>query len=373
MLQSGLRPVTVPFRCVAFLFAIFLLALAGASTAAGQGRPKKKASKDPPTQTLPLLPDPPSAVSAETARLVFHVSTLSAKGLLSPQTEDAIRELMQAGRGGRFVQLRAFGAGTGDARRVREIVSEIFANKKQPLPALVTIQVGALPLEGAQVAIESVSETKDKKPENPRGLAFFAAQHGKDAAEALDRLASAARSASIAPSDMLRVTCLLGPGTALSDAEPADASRHFPAASVNLAQRLREGSDVSADCEGIARASEASGAAAARQSGVALVNTPKLVFSGSQMAFQQSEPELRLAFERLEKSLEAAGASYRDAVFAHFYPLGRSVDQKLPALEMEFFRRPVPATALIFEGLPSPDASLAIDVVAAIGTGAAPN
>ena len=340
-----------------------LLALSG--IAFGQAKPKKKPDKEPPTQTLPLLPDPPAVSIGETSRLVFHVSHLSAKGLLSPQTQEAIKELMQASRGGRIVMLRAFVAGTGDARRVQTLVSEMFSEKKLPLPALTTVQVGALPLDGAQVVIESVSEEKDKKPMNPAGVAFLRAQHGASFGDAISTLENVAKGFGITGGSMLRVTCYLGAGVDGS-VDASEAVRVFPAAAIDLVERLREGAGTGADCEGIARRSEALGDTVQLRPDAALVNTSKLLFSGAQMAFRNTDAELRLAFERLRKSLTAAGTGYQDAVFAHFYPLSHSVEQKLPDFETEFFGRPIPATVLTFEGLPSLDASLAMDLVAAV-------
>lgn len=301
--------------------------------------------KEPPSQTLPVLKDPPAAVVADTARLTFHVSPLSAKGLLTQQTRDALQALLRANHGAPVVKLRAFVAGTGDARRVQAIVSEIFTDKKQPLPALSTIQVGALPLEGAQVVIESVSE--EKKAQNPNGLAFLAGQHAEDAPAALARLEAAARAANVAAAGMLRVTCFLG---SIDDAEAAGlaASRAFPSAAVNFVQRLRLSAGSAADCEGVGRRGNAG------------VNTPKLIFTGAQMAFGTQDSDLRLAFERLEKTLNSLGAGDSDVIFSKIYSLSRAIEEKLPASRN-------PATILIVEGLPSPDASMAIEVIAAAG------
>jgi hypothetical protein len=57
-----------------------------------------KNEKEPETQTLPLPPEPPSAVVAETGKLAFHVSPLSAKGLLTQQIHDAIKALDRANK-----------------------------------------------------------------------------------------------------------------------------------------------------------------------------------------------------------------------------------------------------------------------------------
>ena len=55
----------------------------------------KKKTEEPVTQTLPLLKDPPSAIAAETDRLIFQVSPLSNKGLLSQQVRDALKALLR--------------------------------------------------------------------------------------------------------------------------------------------------------------------------------------------------------------------------------------------------------------------------------------
>ena len=341
----------------------FVLMVALAAMVSGQAKPKKKAGKEPPTQTLPVLPDPPAAVAAETARLAFHVSPLSNKGLLSPQTQEAVKEVMQASRGGRVVKLRAFVAGTGDARRVQTIVSEMFADKKQPLPALTTIQVGALPMEGAQVVLESVSE--EKKAVNPGGLAFLAAQHGATAKEAIERLSAVAKAANVETADMLRVTCFLG---SMDDEAVAlgDAARAFPGAAMDFVERLRGGSAASADCEGVGRLKQTSGDPVQLRNGVALVNTAKLVFSGSQMAFGDKEADLRLAFQRLQKAIEPLGVGYPDVFFYHLYSLTRAVEQRVNGIRSGFFAQGSPDSMLIMEGLPSPDASMAMEVVAGV-------
>jgi enamine deaminase RidA (YjgF/YER057c/UK114 family) len=331
----------VPFRRILALALSLIFAALAVGTIGAQ-------RKEPPSQTLPVLKDPPAAVVADTARLTFHVSPLSAKGLLTQQTRDALQALLRANHGAPMVKLRAFVAGTGDARRVQAIVSEIFTDKKQPLPALSTIQVGALPLEGAQIAIESVSE--DKKSQNPNGLVFFPAQHAEDAPAALERLEAAARNANVAAADMLRVTCFLG---SRDDAEPARlaASRLFPSAALDFVQRLRASAGSSADCEAVGR----------RGNGGA--NTPKLIFTGAQMAFGDRDSDLRLAFERLEKTLNSLGAGDSDVIFSNLYLLGysvrRAIEERLPPLRN-------PASTLIVEGLPSPDASMAIEVVVAV-------
>jgi hypothetical protein len=59
-------------------------------------------------------------------------------------------------------------------------------------------------------------------------------------------------------------------------------------------------------------------------SGAAAVSTPKLIFSGAQMAFGDQDGDVRLAFQRLGKALEPLGVSYQDVVFSNIYPLTRA-------------------------------------------------
>src|SRR5262245_20285742 len=95
-----------------------------------------KKKKEEETQTLVVPKDPPQAVVADTRRLVFHVTPLSAKGLLSQQVRDALKALGRLSGSASVVKIRAFVAGTGDVRRVRDIVSETFTDRKQSVPAL---------------------------------------------------------------------------------------------------------------------------------------------------------------------------------------------------------------------------------------------
>ena len=103
------------------------------------------------------------------------------------------------------------------------------------------------------------------------------------------------------------------------------------------------------------------------QNGAALVNAPKIVLTGTQMAFRDTDADLRLAFERLGKALEPFGVSYKDVFWASFYPLTRPVEEKIRTMQIRFFDRAKPpaGTMLLFEGLPSLDATMAVDVMAA--------
>ena len=212
-----------------------VLTLACVLAANAPAQKNKKKTEEPVTQTLPLLKDPPSAVAAETDKLVFQVSPLSNKGLLSQQVRDALKALLRDNHGAAIVKLRAFVAGSGDMRRVPTIVSETFTDHKLALPAVSTIEVGALPMEGAQVVIESVAV--EKKTVNPNGLAFYSAQPVAQ----LRPLTGA-----------LRATCFLKSLDDLAIVRSRVVAA-FPGAVVNFVQSQRLGFEAADVCESVAR------------------------------------------------------------------------------------------------------------------------
>ena len=351
---------------------IVLAGLALALDLSWQGRKKKKA-EDEITQTLPELKDPPLAVSAETAKLVFHVSPLSGKGLLTQQVKDALKALFQENHGAGIVRLRAFVAGSGDLRRVQQIVSEVFTDRKLNLPAVSTVQVGALPLEGAQVTIESIA--MEKRAVNPNGLAFFSGQQTKDVKLSVAQLQTAVKSAGV--SEVLRATCFLSSLDSLEAARTA-LSAAFPGAVLNYVQLQRNAAEPLAECEAVGRLTSAPSAvvvllnppalaSSPNYSQIALVSAPKLVLTGTQMAFGEQDSDVRLAYERLGKALESQGASQKDVFWSSTYPLTRTIIDKIRAARFEFMDRahPPASTLILFEGLPSLDASFATDVIAA--------
>lgn len=107
------------------------LALAPGVTAQKKTKPKKEEV----TQILQLPKELPAAVIGETRHLTFHVTPLSARGLLSAQVRDALKSLTHETGGNPILKIRAFVAGSGDLRRVRDLVSEVFTDRKQPLRA----------------------------------------------------------------------------------------------------------------------------------------------------------------------------------------------------------------------------------------------
>ncbi|HZT30066.1 MAG TPA: RidA family protein [Bryobacteraceae bacterium] len=345
---------------------------------------KKGEDEEPQTQTLQILKDPPNAVVAETNRLVFHVSPLSAKGLLSQQVRDGLKALLRSTGGASIVKLRAFVAGSGDLRRVHDIVSETFTDRKQPLPALSTVQVGALPLEGAQVVLESTAVAK--KDVNPFGLAFISGQGASSeqpldpvlplAQRAIDHLRSAVKAAGSEPADVLRLTCFLSSLDQVQEIRRL-ADTEYPGAAANYVQLRRSPLNAVAECEAVARLRSSTGAKlhfvnpeglsrSANFSQVALVSAPTVILSGSQVSFGFQEADARLAFQRLDKALDQLGGSLRETAFSSLYPLSAGIAEQVRKVRFDFYdrARPPASTMLIFEGLPSMDAGFAVDVVA---------
>jgi enamine deaminase RidA (YjgF/YER057c/UK114 family) len=97
-----------------------------------------------------------------------------------------------------------------------------------------------------------------------------------------------------------------------------------------------------------------------------LINAPRLVLTGTQVAFNFEENDVRLAFQRMAKVLEGQKASMKQVAFSNLYPISNRILEVARKVRFEFFdpAKPPASTALVFEGLPSMDASLAIELIA---------
>jgi len=297
--------------------------------------PKKDKRTELPNQALDELPAPPLALPADGTRLSFLAVPLSSQGLLSQQTRNGLKWLIGQAHGVQFVRIRAFVAGSGDLRRVPQLVSEMFTEKHLPLPVVVTVQVGDLPLEGAQVQLEATLQ--QSRPVNPGGVRFVAAEAASSDA-AVSRLKESG--------ELLRATCFV-----------PSIEGHAPEDGVVWIRSQRLPGQTATSCEGVARSAAPAGAA------------QPLIFTGAQMAFSYSEADAKLAYERLEKTLKSANSTLKNAIFLSFYPLSSQLAEMArragasyvdPAHEAAGIRN------IIFEGLPSMDGSFAIEAVATV-------
>lgn len=361
------------FRLLALVCGLALLAL-----------PAQKKKKEQETQTLQVPKELPGSVVGDTRRLTFHVTPLSNKGLLTPQIREALRALARQTGPDTVLKIRAFVAGSGDVRRVRDLVSEVFTERRLPLPVLSLVRSGGLPMEGAQVVLEAIAQTR--KEVNPDGLAFLSGQAATSpdpldpvpplTVRSLSALRQEIQAAGAEPAGVLRITCFF------SSLENLAASRQlveaeYPHAAHDYVQTQRAPGRSVASCEAVARLRTAPGSPLsfasvtgvpneAGQSPVALVGAPHVIFTGTQISFGYQEQDSRLAFDRLKKELEQSGVSLRDVAFAHYYPLSAAIAAQVRKIRGEVFdpAHPPAGTMLLFEGLPSMDAGFAVDVVA---------
>ncbi|MBA3975522.1 MAG: hypothetical protein C0504_15050 [Candidatus Solibacter sp.] len=362
----------------------FRIAVAGLvcfSLAADAQRGKKK-DEEPVTQVLELPPDPPAALTADPARLVFDVAPLTAKGLLSQQVRDQTKWILSRHGRRRIIKIRAFVAGSGDLRRVQSVVAEMFSEKRIALPVLSVLLVGALPETGAQVQMEVTAE--DRKAANPAGLAFIAGQLVEGEAgtakpavlarESMTRVRAAMEAAGAQAAR--RVTCFVSNIENAAEIRQTAAAM-FPRTPFTLVQAQRGFARPLAECEAVASLARAPAAPvvrinpaglpkATRYSHVVAVNSPLLVFAGAQMAFNFEDDDAKLAYERLEKTLASAGSSMKRTVMIGAYPLSPKLAGLVRKYWLEFLDEAAPpaSTLMILEGLPSMDAAFALEVVA---------
>jgi enamine deaminase RidA (YjgF/YER057c/UK114 family) len=364
--------------------AVAWAALAVAAMAAWPAQKQAKKDDDE-TQTLQLPKELPLAVAGDLRRLAFHVVPLSANGLLSQQVRDGLKALSQQTGRDTVLHIRAFVAGAGDLRRVRDLVSESFTARRQPLPALSLVRGGGLPLAGAQVLLEAVAA--GNRDVNPNGLAFFSEQAATSenpldpvaplTAKSLARLRQVVKAAGVEPPDVMRVTCYFSSLDNLA-ASRSLVEAEYPAAAIDYVRPQRAPSGALAACEAVARLRRSPAArlqtvdvdALAPEPGVSpavLLTGPRVVLTGAQASFGYEEKDARLAFERLRAALEQAGASPGGVAYARYYALSTGISSQLRKIRLEFFdaARPPAGALLLWEGLSSMDTGFAVDVVAA--------
>ncbi len=368
--------------------------VAQASTCASANRPTKTPFQQLTRAVLPALlamalagrapaQDLPAAITAETQKLVFHVAAAAS-------LREGLRSTQQQARGAKIVKLRAFVAAESDSGSAAGMVREAFQKQGRPLPALSVIRVGALP-RAAQAVWESVAE--GKKAVNPHGLAFISGQAASSEKpstqmvplleKSLADLRSAVKAADVENRDVLRATCFM---TSLGDISLVRrlVEAEYPQAALNYVQLQRSPVRSVVECEAVARLRVSPGGSlqfihpeslprSPNYSQVAAVGAPRLAFTGAHLAMGLGEAEARLAFKKLEHSLELAGASIRQVAMSTLYPVFPAAADLVRKIRFEFYdpAHPPASTLLLFDGLPEKDASFGVDVVAVAGSAAA--
>lgn len=341
-----------------FVAAVFLnlTALAGLSA-----QRKKSGNTEPKPQILPLPPELPMALTADTASLDFHISPLLKTGGLSAQIRQSLNDLIRDTHGETIIKLRAFVSGAGDARRVRAEVASLFTDRKLPLPVLTVLQVGGLGQETAAVEIEAVVATK--RTLNPSGLAFLTGQAGASLPEAIERLKGSVKAAEMMPDHLLTTTCF----TSRIEDYPAARSSvqtFFPNTAITIVQAVRDPASDASMCEAIGQLTQppAQGPLVwLKNSRTTLVNTPKLVFTGLQLSFGSYLDDAHEAFVRLRRAISAVDAEAAPVEINAFSidPYSGAALRKTTSVPMNTF------TVQTVEGLPSIDAYAGIEAVLA--------
>jgi enamine deaminase RidA (YjgF/YER057c/UK114 family) len=246
------------------------------------------------------------ALGAATSSLDFHISPLTNTGGLSAQIRTGLNNLIRDTHGETIVKLRAFVAGTGDARRVQAQVAELFTEHKLPLPVLSILEVGALEAPGQQVVIEAVVATR--RNANPNGLAFFFGQSGPSLAKALQRMKTSVDASEVPADHVLSLTCFTSEiGNFTSSAAGVRAT--FPNTGVNIVQSVRDPQGDFTQCEAVGQLASTPKSAVEHAGAVnaTLVNAPELIFTGLQLSFGSYLDDAHEAFERLQKAARSLG------------------------------------------------------------------
>jgi enamine deaminase RidA (YjgF/YER057c/UK114 family) len=342
------------FKTAASLVVCSAVALAGFG--------QKRKNQEPKPQVLPLPKELPRALSVDTRNIAFRITPLLKPGRLSVQIRETLSDLIKDTRGETVIKLRAFVAGAGDTRRVQEMVSDMFTDKKLPLPVLSIIQVGGLGQESG-IVMEAVVD--GRKPVNPNGLVFVGGQAGDSLSSSVEKVAARLTAAGVSGADVLRATCFTG-RLVDYDAMHSTLAAAFPKATLNIIQALRDPVDGRASCESVARIPEGvkpNLSAMPADAHVSVVTSPQLVFTGLQLSFGTYLADADSALTRLSRDVEPLHTEIRNAVSVNAFSLNPAATSALQKTISKFNLAPRTLTIQPVEGLPSLDAALGMEAV----------
>ena len=137
----------------------------------------------------------------------------------------------------------------------------------------------------------------------------------------------------------------------------------FPGAALDHVQMQRSPITPAAACEATARLAQP---ASSSNSQMALVSSPQVIITGTQLAFGNQDSDFKLAFERLGKTLATFRTRFDRVVMSHLYVTASGLSRRVLAIQSgQTSSDHPPATTLVsFESLPSLDALFGIDVIA---------
>jgi enamine deaminase RidA (YjgF/YER057c/UK114 family) len=320
----------------------------------------------------------PRIVEAETRRLTFHVSPVPQSGDVAEQVRQGLRNFSAS-----VVKLRAFVVGAENVEPVRQAVEAEFKRRRQSMPLLSIIVIGALPHTNARVMFEAISSAKNTV--NPGGLAFVsgqAASVSQSVAEvapliekSLTALGTAHQAIQANPADVLRATCFV---TSLADVNNVRqmVSRAYPGAALSFVQLQRTPGRGLVECETVVRLRVSEKAplrllnpvgltASPNYSHIALIGAERVVLSELSLAQGTQEADAVQAFRQLEQALSVGGASIKEVAMSQFYPVSQAASDLIRNMRFNFYdkARPPASTLLLFEGLPGGTA-FGVEVIA---------
>src|SRR6202022_1341919 len=80
---------------------------------------------------------------------------------------------------------------------------------------------------------------------------------------------------------------------------------------------------------------------------IALVTSPKLVITGTQLAFGAQESDVKLAFDRLKKALSSSNARFDRVVMSHMYVTSGAMIARVRAVRSGYYNAAKPPASTL--------------------------
>lgn len=306
-------------------------------------------------------------VSGETSHLLFRSAPLRG-GSTGRQIDDAVKELKKSGQP---IKLRVFATPAAEPKAVNEAITKAFPANMRPVVSV--IQIARLPDAAASVLLEAVLTTATVS--NPNGLAFISGQLSQAPSgpiaplveRSVANLNMIAAGIEVQPEDVLRVNCYT---SSLDDHAQVRAAvlAGFAKADVSIMQIQRAPANQFVECDAVARLNTKPTQAVrlinptqAAFAQAAVVNAPRILFTGAFSSTSTDDAGVRAALTNLQNVVQSAKATMDHVVYVSAYPGNQALLDKFRTLRFEVLvRSNAPAsTNLVFEGT-----GLAVDAMA---------